>query len=366
MIIPRLEEKKIDFLVPFVAVLTALVFGFILIILTGGDAFKGYQNLFAGMGLWPDRAQLFRLARSLENASVLALTGLSVALAFRCGLFNIGVEGQFLVGAISAAYFGILLDLPSFITIPLILVISFIHGGLWASIATYLKLKRGVHEVISTIMLNWVALNLIENYLVVGPLRVPADPGVVVPTGTHTINATAQLWSIIPAIGLKVDIIIALLATIAIYLLLFRTSLGYEIRAVGYNQEASRYSGINVDRTMFIAMFISGGLAAISGAVLVMSVLHSYPAVFRPGYGFDGIAMALVGNTTPFGVLSAGLFFGGVRQGAAMMQLVGIHKSFADILQALAVIFVAAQGIIRYLLIKYAKPITATAVAEDV
>ncbi|GFP40311.1 simple sugar transport system permease protein, partial [Candidatus Hakubella thermalkaliphila] len=98
MIIPRLEEKKIDFLVPFVAVLTALVFGFILIILTGGDAFKGYQNLFAGMGLWPDRAQLFRLARSLENASVLALTGLSVALAFRCGLFNIGVEGQFLVG----------------------------------------------------------------------------------------------------------------------------------------------------------------------------------------------------------------------------------------------------------------------------
>lgn len=311
------------------------------------DAFV--QMCWGAFGDWPRfietgvAAALLRPWGELATkAALLTLTGLSVAVAFRVGLFNIGAQGQLMVGALAAAVVGAL-PLPTPLHLTACLGAAAIGGAAYALLPAVLKLTRGVHEVISTIMLNWVALSLIENWLVVGPLKAHAS-------GDNSISGTAQIVDAarLPrllgdASRLNVGFLLAIAAAVATAFFLQRTVRGFEWRALGHGLEAARTAGISVGRRMIEAMLLAGAFAGLAGAVLVLGTELKYPATITSPYGFDGITVALIGQGHPLGVLATALFFGGLRAGGTRMQLWGVHKSFPELIQGLALLLVAAR-----------------------
>jgi general nucleoside transport system permease protein len=283
------------------------------------------------------------LGESATKAALLTLTGLSVTVAFRVGLFNIGAQGQLIVGALAAAVMGAGLELPGLIHVTVCLLASALAGALYALGPALLKRYRGVHEVVSTIMLNWVAVALVENWLVTGPLR-------AVTTGDNSIAGTAQIHQSaeLPRLAgdvsrLNAGILLAIAAAIGLWLWLTRFVGGFEWRAVGLNADAAKSAGVNAGRSLMTAMLVSGALAGLSGAVLILGTEQRYPATIGAPYGFDGIAMALIGNGHPLGVLASSLLFGGLRAGGTRMQLFGVHKSFPELIQGLALLLVAGR-----------------------
>ncbi|HVG58907.1 MAG TPA: ABC transporter permease [Hyalangium sp.] len=308
------------------------------------------QMLYGGLGQWPrfletgDAGVLARpLGEAAGKAALLILTGLSVAVAFKAGLFNIGAQGQMVVGALAGAVVGAQLALPSVVHIPLALLAAALAGAAWALIAAILKLWRGVHEVISTIMLNWVAVSLVDNWLSVGPLRAVATGGHSV-SGTAEIEATAHLPRLLGDISrLNLGFPIALAVALLVWMWLTRTRRGFETRAAGLGPDAARSAGIPVKQRAAEAMALSGALAGVAGAVLVLGTEFRYPGMLGAPYGFDGIAIALIGNNNPLGVTATALFFGVLRAGGTRMQLLGVHKSFPELIQGLALLFVAGR-----------------------
>lgn len=346
------KEDISTFFVPFISIILAFIVAGIMIKLTGKSPIDAYKLLFQGAfgRSLKEFLSLKQAGEGILKGAILTLTGLSITVAFKAGLFNIGAEGQFIVGAIVAAYFGFKFNLPPIIGIPLIFILVGITSGLYGAFAAWLKIKRGVHEVITTIMLNWIAIHLVENWIVVGPFNILRyQPGALL-AGTPYVTDNSRLKPLFSGTRLNASIFIAIIAVIIIYIIINKTILGYEIKATGLNIEAARYAGINTSKSMIISMFIAGALSGISGACMILGTEGRYPGVFRPGYGFDGITMALIGNTTPVGTFVASLFFGFLRAGATGMQLIGIHKTFADIIQGVATIFVAGQAGIKYLL----------------
>lgn len=322
------------------AVASALLVGFLAITIAGKDALGGYTRMIEGA-----LGSASGIGETGIKTAVLTCTGLSVGIAFVVGLFNIGAEGQFIAGALAAAVAGHALRLPAPLHVPVALLCAAAAGAVPALIAAWLKVRRGVHEVISTIMLNWVVIYWVHDWLVVGPLRAPSTSGAISISGTAQIQATAELPRLLEGSRLDAGLPIAVLLAVLAWLLLGRTVLGYEMRAVGANSEAARVAGIPVARRLYLAMALSGGLSGIGGALLILGTEHHYPGVFRTGYGFDGIAVALVGSGHPLGVLAAALSFGALRAGATRLQLVGIHPSFAELIQGLAVLFVATRAL---------------------
>jgi ABC-type uncharacterized transport system permease subunit len=335
------------------SVLLALVACWVAIAVTrdvkvAGEAYL--QMLYGGLGHWPrflesgDGALLARpLGEAAGKAALLILAGLSVAVAFKAGLFNIGAQGQMVMGALVCAVVGAQLSAPSVLHIPLALLGAAAAGAAWALIAAALKLWRGVHEVISTIMLNWVAVSLVDNWLAVGPLRAVASGGHSV-AGTAEILPTAQLPRLLGDISrLNLGFFIALGIALLVWVWLTRTRRGFETRAAGLGPEAARAAGISVKQRAAEAMALSGALAGIAGAVLVLGTEFRYPGVLGAPYGFDGIAIALIGNNNPLGVTVTALFFGALRAGGTRMQLLGVHKSFPELIQGLALLFVAGR-----------------------
>jgi len=238
---------------------------------------------------------------------------------------------------------GAKLQLPAPLHLGACLAAAAIGGGLYALGPALLKWRRGVHEVISTIMLNWVAVALIENWLVAGPLRASASGDNSI-SGTDQIQSTAELPRLLgDASRLNLGVILATLAAIGTWVFLTRFKRGYEWRAVGLSADAARSAGINVDRAMIEAMLLSGAFAGLAGAMLVMGPEQKYPATLGAPYGFDGIAMALIGQGHPLGVMLSSLLFGALRAGGTRMQLFGVHKSFPELIQGLALLLVAAK-----------------------
>jgi ABC-type uncharacterized transport system permease subunit len=332
--------RRTTLLFSLVAVASALAVGYIAILLTGKDALGGYTRMLAGAFSGPAA-----LGETGIKTAVLTCTGLSVGLAFVVGLFNIGAEGQFIAGALAAAVAGYAVRLPAPIHVPFALLCAAAAGAAPALIAAWLKVQRGVHEVISTIMLNWVVIYLVHDWLVVGPFRAPSSSAEISASGTAQIHPTAELPRLFEDSRLDIGLPLAVTFALLAWFLLSRTVVGYELRAVGANAEAARAAGIPVARRMYLAMGLSGALSGISGALLILGTEHHYPGVFRTGYGFDGIAVALVGGGHPLGVLAAAGFFGALRAGATRLQLVGIHPSFAELIQGMAVLFVATRGL---------------------
>ena len=333
------REQAIELVIPVVAVLLALLIGALLILFIGKSPLVAYGALLKGaFGSKRDIAEM------LINVTPLIFTGLSVAFSFKCGLFNIGAEGQFIMGQIVAAWIGFsLTGLPTVIHMPLAFLSGVLAGALWAALPGYLKAKLGVHEVINTIMMNYIALYF-SHYLVMGVLK---EPGPI--PQTPPVQAAARLWRILPGTRLHFGLVLALGAVWLIYYLLFKTTLGYEIRAVGINPHAARYGGINVSKDIVIAMSISGALAGAAGAVQALGVQFRFLDLFGfVGYGFDGIAVALLGRNHPFGVLIAATLFGTLARGAITMQSIAkIPKQIIGIIQATIVIIVAADEVLR-------------------
>ncbi|MBF0298112.1 MAG: ABC transporter permease [Oligoflexia bacterium] len=297
----------------------------------GFDPFEAYKIMFLGIF-----SKFSYISYTIIKSTPIILTGLSVAFAFKTGLFNIGAEGQFIAGATATAVAGYFLNFPSFIQIPTILLIGALAAALWGGLAGFLKSKFNIHEVISTIMLNWIALYL-QNYIVMLPgFRKPDTEA------SYDINASGSItiledWKY-SEVGVaftdahqfigdflrppfNAGIFIALIAAIIIYYILNKTTLGYELKAVGFNKHAAEYGGINVRRKMITSMAISGALAGLAGSLHVMGVSKNISILATmEGYGFDGIAVALIGSNSPIGCVLSGFLFGGLKYSGAKIQ----------------------------------------------
>ena len=271
--------------------------------------------------------------------------GLAVALGFRAGLFNIGVEGQIFIGAVTGVWAGYAITgLPAIIHVPLAMLFGALGGALWGFIPGFLKAKTGAHEVITTIMMNYIAFRLVD-WLLKFPMK---DPNEFTPK-TPWIEESAKLVRFFDVpIRFHLGFFIALLMAFLVYLLLFKTTWGLELRMVGANPNAAKYAGIKITTATVVAMALSGALAGMAGANEVLGVNYRLLPAFSSGYGFDSIALALLGKTHPVGVVLSSLLFGFLRNGARSMQLaVGVPIDIVSILQAVILAFIAAPAIIR-------------------
>ena len=283
---------------------------------------------------------------SLVVSTPYIFAGLAVALGFRAGLFNIGVEGQIFIGAACAVYVGYALKgVPAFIHLPLAFIAGALGGAFWAFISGYLKAKTGAHEVINSIMLNWIAFRLTE-WLLSGPMNRPGSGGMPI---SPVIEKSAQIPQFFQQpIRFHLGFFIALGVAYLVYVLLFRTKWGFTLRTVGANPRAAQYAGMNLQANTMIAMALSGALAGMAGANQILAVNRSMAIGLSSGYGFDSIALALIGNSHPAGVVLSSLLFGILRNGATRMMVVSsIPIDIVSIVQALILMFVAAPAIIR-------------------
>ncbi|MGE5589568.1 MAG: ABC transporter permease [Bacillota bacterium] len=331
-------------LVPILAVVAALLVGVLFILWVGKDPVLAYRSLWQVTFGSPRNA-----LETLVEAVPLIFTGLSVAVGFRCGLFNIGGEGQYLVGSLAAAITGFsLTGLPAAVHIPLVLLAGFAAGGLWAALPGWLKARFGIHEVINTIMTNYIALYFVH-YLLIAHLKDPTT----LSQRTPRILESAILPNLVANTRFHLGFFVALLAALAVYYLLWRTTAGYEIRAVGLSPAAAEYGGISVAKNVVQAMIISGGLAGLAGAVQVAGISYAYyDGSAFVGYGFNGIAVALLGRNHPAGVLVGALLFGALSRGGVrgMQAIADVPKSMIGVVQAAIIFFIAAEGIFRVLL----------------
>ncbi len=347
-------RERLRAMVPSVVpIVLSLVGCFLAVVVLRGwsVAFDAFGAMFAGaFGDWPkfvDQGNAGLVLRPLgeagNKAAILTLTGLSVAVAFRVGLFNIGAQGQLTVGALAAAVVGAKVDLPAVVHLPLCLLAAAVAGAGWAALPAVLKTTRGVHEVISTIMMNWIAVSLVENWLVVGPLKASAS-GVNSISGTDQIAASAELPRLFEGGSrLNAGLVLAVLAALVVWAFFGRLTRGFGWRVVGLNPEAARAAGVEVGQVVVQAMLVAGALAGVAGAVLVLGTEQKYPTTLGAPYGFDGIAMALLGQGDALGVLVTSLVFGALRAGGTRLQLFGVHKSFPELIQGFALLLVAAR-----------------------
>ena len=332
---------------PVVAVLAAFLVGAILILVIGDNPIETYRLLLGSALWWPDG-----IGYTLFLATPLIFTGLAVAVAFRAGLLNIGAEGQLYVAAFAATWVGITAAaLPPLLLVPLCMAAAIVGGAFWATIPGILKARFGSHEVINTIMLNFIAVGLL-GYFTQYHYRVPGDP--IMQTATIGPNAfLPRLGRFIPGlperIPVNVTFLLALVACALVYVLLWRTKWGYELRATGSNPAAAEYGGISVRKQIVVAMAISGALAGCVGINEVLGYRHRYYDNFSDNYGFTGIAVALLGRNHPVGVLFAALLFAVLTRGGIPVDAFTAHvtKDIVQILQATIILFVAAEAMFR-------------------
>ena len=365
--------------IPLLAVFSGLVLGAILIVLTDMDVYAAFgQSFGAGIKAAFDSVVVAygallrsafgdpaRMVAALQGGDALEIrrafnpfleslvvstpyifAGLAVAVGFRSGLFNIGVEGQLFIGAAAATFVGYAVKgLPAIIHLPLALLAGAAGGALWGFIPGLLKAKTGAHEVINTIMLNWIAFRLTD-WLLAGPMQRPTSGGMPI---TPEVEASAMLPQFFGApIRFHLGFLIALLVAWLMWFLLFKTTWGFNLRTVGANPNAAKYGGMDIVRSTVIAMSLSGALAGLAGANQVLGVTHSMAMGLSSGYGYDSIALALLGNSSPLGVVLASLLFGFLRNGATqMMVATKIPIDIISIIQAFIIVFIAAPALIR-------------------
>jgi len=360
-----LKQRAGGIIVPLVTVVVAFVMGGLVVLATGHNPLLAYRDIFNGAGLnWifhptTDVANTaaYNLSQTLLQTTTLILTGLAVAFAFRCGMFNIGGQGQYFMGIIVANWLGVsLAGLGTFPHIVLVLVASTLAGALWAGIAGFLKATVGAHEVITTIMLNWIAYYVAQwIFGDGGPLQNSTSPTTPISDDVANSAKLPVFWGQQQLQGLHIGFFIALAALVVFHLVLNRTTTGYEVRAVGFNPEAAAYGGISVKKNLIRAMAISGAFAGLAGALDMIGYLYHYGSLDVPvsAVGFLGIAVALLGRNTAVGVgfaalLFAALLFGtthGLTSTVIKPELAG---QLTYIIQGLVVLFIGADILILY------------------
>jgi simple sugar transport system permease protein len=352
-----------ELLFPLIAVIAAFIVGGIFVLIIGDDPILTYQLLIGSALSWPDG-----IGYTLFYATPLIFTGLAVAVAFRCGLLNIGAEGQLYVAAFAAAWVSIKFggsiakiggadvnyswaSLPAFLIIPIACLAAIMMGALWGAIPGYLKARFGSHEVINTIMMNFIGIALVS-YFTQYYYKIPGDPIMQ----TTEIGAAAhipRLGSFIPGIPerlpLNMAFLLAILACVLVYIFLWKTKWGFEIRATGANPSAAEYGGIGVRKQIVLAMAVSGALAGMVGINEVLGYRYRYYDGFSASYGFTGIAVALLGRNHPVGVFLAALLFGMLIRGGIFVDAFTDHvsKDLVEVLQAVVILFVACEAFFR-------------------
>jgi simple sugar transport system permease protein len=318
------------------SILMAILVATVLMIVAGYNAFLAWIALI--------RSAIVRFDRTLLEATPLIFTGLSVGLAFKCGLFNIGPEGQLYVGSMLAAIVGYMIAMPIVIHPIVCILVAALAGFAWGFLPGLLKAYRGAHEVVVTMMMSYIAINL-TSWLVRGPFK---EPGQMVDQ-TPDILFSAELPKLFSA-ELNAGFLIAILVVFVVDLFINKTVIGFEMRAVGLNQDAAEYSGINAKRNMALALGIAGMLAGVGGAIEIMGWLHRFESGWSKGYGWDGITVAVLGNNNPWGILFGAILFGALRTGGRAMQLRGVAPAeVISVVQGLVVLFIAAPRIIEWL-----------------
>jgi ABC-type uncharacterized transport system permease subunit len=330
-------------LAPLIAVLLALFIGAFVLLALGKNPFEAYGAMLDGA--FGNTRSLFR---TLTRATPLLLVAIGICIAFRGGMINIGAEGQLFVGAITATAFSLWLGdvLPGWLLVVLTLIVGALAGAAWGAVPGILKARFDVNEILSTVMMNEIAVQLLI-FLLSGPMIDPEQ----VRMGTRVPQSSAlpeSVWlgRLAPPSQIHVGLFIAVAMAVVVYVLLWRTTLGYRIRAVGQNRDASRYAGISVPRYLALSLILSGGMAGLAGAVEVMGVTHRMVEGFAVGYGFSGIVVALFGRLHPLGAVPSAFLFGALLVGADKMQrTVQVPSATIIALQGLVVIFVVSSDI---------------------
>ena len=355
-------DWRSNLLIPILAIVAAMLVGGLIIALGDletirlwtsdpGQAFSvtletvwgAYKALFQGAvgGINP-------ISETLIRAAPLILAGLAVAIGFQAGLFNIGANGQMLIGGMFALVVGFQFDLPIFIHIPLAVLAGFLGGAIWGGIPGYLRAKTGAHEVITTIMLNFVALRLVDYLLTVEFFQLEGRNDPVSKSVVESAVYPKLIDFLNPRYRVHMGIIIAILVAVGVWWLLYRSTIGFEFRAVGANPDGARYAGMNVVLLYIAVMGVAGGMAGLAGADQVLGTLGRATPGFVGAIGFDAIALALLGRSHPFGVVAAGLLFGGLAAGGQAMQAAtDVSIDIVQVIQALIIVFIAAPALIK-------------------
>ncbi len=328
-----------------ISIVLGLIVGAVVLLISGNNPVLAYGTMIEGVIGKPRY-----IAWTVIKATPYILTGLSIAFAFKTGLFNIGAEGQFIIGALVATVVGYSMNLPAVIHIPLTMLLAGLAGGFWGAIAGFLKSKFGINEVIATIMLNWIAFYL-SNFMVTNSIiSVQHSETSVDIQETASIGIDWLKGILGPGTSVNWGIVISLVLVYIVWFILTKTTLGFELRAVGHNKDAAEYAGIDVGKSMLKSMAIAGLIAGIAGAIQVMGVTRGITVLAaQEGYGFDGIAVALIANSHPIGVIFSGLLFGAFKYGSIKMQAVGAPSEVINIVIGSIVFFIALSNGLRML-----------------
>jgi simple sugar transport system permease protein len=332
---------------PLLAMAAAFLVGAVFILLLGDSPIETYSLLIGSALSWPDG-----IGYTLFYATPLIFTGLAVALAFRCGLLNIGAEGQLVMGAFAAAWAGITFaGLPALVLVPVCFLAAMLMGGFWGAVPGVLRARFGAHEVITTIMMNFIAVALASYFT---QYHYKQEGDAILQTAPIAESARiARLGKFVPGlperIPLNLAFFVALAACVLVWLFLWKTRWGFAIRATGANPAAAEYGGISTGRQIVLAMAISGALAGMVGINDVLGYRYRYYDGFSAGFGFTGIAVALLGRNHPAGVALAALLFGAFLRGGLFVDIFTEHvsKDLVLVLQAVIILFVAAEAIFR-------------------
>ncbi|WP_425448556.1 ABC transporter permease [Dethiothermospora halolimnae] len=344
-----------------ISIVFGLIVGAIALKIAGFSPIEAYKVIFDGVFGRPKY-----ISYTIVYATPLIITGLSVSFAFRTGLFNIGAEGQFIVGSLVAAAVGLFWDLPIVLHAIVAILLGALAAGLWGAIAGYLKSRFGVHEVIATIMLNWIALYLNNYFIMFEGFKRPqgettmdiqqsASIGILEKwkyskAGREWLKDSPILRDIFGS-PVNLGIIIAIILAVIVWYILKKTTLGYELRAVGFNKYAAEYGGINVKKSMVTSMFIAGALSGIAGTIQVLGVnKHVSVLAAMEGYGFDGIGVALIGGNTAIGSVLGALLFGGLKYGGSKLNYaLRAPSEIVSIVIGTIVFFVAIPKFIKWI-----------------
>ncbi|MBP5594786.1 MAG: ABC transporter permease [Pseudobutyrivibrio sp.] len=331
-----------NFLYTVIAILIGFIIGAIFLVWAGVSPMEAYFKILDSVISKPKN-----IITTLAYAAPVILTGLSVAFSFRTGVFNIGAEGQFVIGTLAAALIGIFVDVPAIIHIPLCIIAAAAAGALWSLVCGVMKVKRGIHEVLSFIMFNWIAYYL-SNY-VVNIEGVKKESG-----GEATKDLLDSARLIVD--GNNCAIFIAVVLAVITWVIIEKTTLGYKLKAVGFNKFSAQYAGIDSGKSILTALAISGALAGIGGAVQVMG-MGGRVAQFasQEGYGFEGITVALIGASNPLGVIFAGIFYGAMKFGGSKLTMIHAPSEIINIIMGCVVIFIAIAHVFKALFLNIGK-----------
>ncbi|MFR2891321.1 ABC transporter permease [Peptoniphilus grossensis] len=361
--------KRNRFLYTVLAIVLGIIIGSIILIVSGTNPIEAYKVIFFGAFGKPKY-----ISWTIVKAVPLILTGLSVAFAFNTGLFNIGAEGQYIVGSIGALVVGLLLDLPPVLHGLVALLAGALCGYIWGALVGILKAKFQVNEVISSIMMNWIAFYL-SNYLLSFPLlrNIESDNSYPIKKSASikilgswkaseagkAVLANNKFLRDILNPPVNFGIIIAIVAAIVIWYILKKTTLGYELRAVGFNQKAAEYGGISINKSIVTSMGIAGILAGLAGAITVLGVSGNIGIMAgQEGYGFDGMAVALIAGNNPLGTIPAALLYAGLTYGGGKLTTIGTYSEVVNIIVGIMILFIAMPKLldmIRFFFTKWTK-----------